>query len=653
MECCWKEDWSDRLVDVGVGMMTEPATPAPLFISTAAESGSKSRGARNNRSADSSSWVAAVRRIWTLGSIYFKGEQRLRAYLLLSSLLIFCAITAGMHVALSYVQRDFSTALSTKDVAGFEHAVWKFIGIIIVATPLFAIYDYVQNLLSVEWRVWLTDFFLNDYFANRAYFDLKMEGKLDNPDQRICEDVASFVGNAVDIISLTSSKVFHSFAFTGVLWSIAPELVYFLLLYSVVGTFVTIHIFGKKIMHLKLQGLQKEADFRYSLVRIRDNAESIAFYRAEKHELHSIKGFFSALVKNARELIIWSRHLALFSNAYDFLVLIVPSLIIAPRFFKGEVEFGVVTQSAYAFRKVLSALSVIILKFDHFSGLAAQTERLDALLRALGNHCGNQTFRRHLDLQAQKSSKILQVYDELTPLTEESTGYISREEGQGLVITGLHITTPNLRTTLIRNLNISLSPGESLLIMGPSGCGKSSLLRVIAGLWNVGEGIIRGPSQREMFFLPQRPYMPLGTLQDQLLFPVSDSSFKYLSDENLLRFLEDVSLADLPGRTGGFGVCCDWADVLSTGEQQRLAFARLFLHEPNMAFLDEATSALDLENESRLYSLLKRKIETYISVGHRLSLVKFHTHILEFGENFDWTIYSRSDFERSRLHSIN
>lgn len=634
-------------------MMTELANPVPILISTAAESGSKNRGARNSRSASSSSWVVAVTRIWRLGSIYFKGEQKLRACLLLSSVLILCAITAGIHVALSYVQRDFSTALSTKDVAGFEHAVWIFIGIIIVATPLFAFYDYMQNLLSVEWRVWLTDFFLNDYFANRSYFDLKMEGKLDNPDQRICEDVASFVGNAVDIISLTSSKVFHSFAFTGVLWSIAPELVYFLLLYSVVGTFVTIHIFGKKIMHLKLQGLQKEADFRYSLVRIRDNAESIAFYRAEKHELHSIKGVFSALVKNARELIIWSRHLALFSNAYDFLVLIVPSLIIAPRFFKGEVEFGVVTQSAYAFRKVLSALSVIILKFDNFSGLAAQTERLDALLRALGNHYGNQTFGRHLDLQVQKSSKILQVYDELTPLTEDSSGYILREEGQGLVITGLHITTPNLRTTLIRNLNLSLSPGESLLIMGPSGCGKSSLLRVIAGLWNVGEGIIQGPSQREMFFLPQKPYMPLGTIRDQLLFPVSGSSFKHLSDENLLKFLEDVSLADLPGRTGGFGVCSDWADVLSTGEQQRLAFARLFLHEPTMAFLDEATSALDLENESRLYSLLKRKIETYISVGHRLSLVKFHTHILEFGENFDWRVYSRFDFERSRLHSIN
>jgi ABC-type uncharacterized transport system fused permease/ATPase subunit len=635
-------------------MMTEPATSTSILVSMAGETGSKSRGASsNNRSAASSSWVVVVRRIWRLGSIYFKGEQKLRAYLLLTSVLILCAITAGMHVALSYVQRDFSTAISNKDVAGFELAVWKFIGIIIVATPLFAFYEYMQNLLGVEWRVWLTDFLISDYFANRAYFNLKMEGKLDNPDQRICEDVASFVGNVVDIISLTSSKVLNSFAFTGVLWSIAPELVYFLLLYSVVGTFVTIRSFGKKIMHLKLQSLQKEADFRYSLVRIRDNAESIAFYRAEKHELHSIKGFFSALVKNARELIIWSRHLALFSNAYDFVVLIVPSLIIAPRFFKGEVEFGVVTQSAYAFRKVLSALSVIILKFDHFSGLAAQTERLDALLRALGNHCGNQTLLCRLDLQSQKSSKILQVYNELTPLTEESTGYISREEGQGLVITGLHITTPNLQTTLIKNLNLSLSPGESLLIMGPSGCGKSSLLRVIAGLWNRGEGVIQGPSQKEMFFLPQKPYMPLGTLRDQLLFPVSDNSFKYVSNENLLRYLEDVSLADLQGRTGGFGVCCDWADVLSTGEQQRLAFARLFLHEPGMAFLDEATSALDLENESRLYSLLERKIGTYISVGHRLSLVKFHTHILEFGENFDWTIHSRFDFESSRLHSLN
>eukprot|EP01018_Ginkgo_biloba_P012072 Gb_27197 [translate_table: standard] len=590
-----------------------------------------------------------VRKIWTLGSIYFKGEQKLRAWILLSIVLFLCGMSAGMYVLLSYVQRDFSTALSNKDVASFHQATWKFIGIVIVATPLFAFYGYMQDLLSVEWRVWLTNFLLSDYFANRAYFDLKMEGKLDNPDQRICEDVASFVRNAVDIIALTSSKVLNICAFTGVLWSIAPELVYFLLVYSVIGTFVTIRIFGQKIMHLKLQGLQKEADFRYSLVRIRDNAESIAFYRGEKHELVAIKGFFSALVKNTRELIIWSRNIALFSNAYDFTVLILPSLIIAPRFFAGKVEFGVVTQSGFAFQRVLSALSVVILKFDHFSGLAAQTERLDSLLRALGNHSGSQILLGHHDRQSQKSSKILDVDNELTPLFDlVPTGHISREEGQGLTITGLYITTPNLRTVLIKDLSVSLSPGESLLIMGPSGCGKSSLLRAIAGLWTRGEGVIQGPPSKETFFLPQKPYMPLGTLRDQLHFPVSDSSSTYLSNEKLSRFLNDVSLADLPARAGGFSVCCDWVDVLSTGEQQRLAFARLLLHEPKMAFLDEATSALDSANESRLYSLLERKIDTYISVGHRLSLVKFHTHVLEFGENFDWAFYSRLEFESSR-----
>ncbi|KAH9317737.1 hypothetical protein KI387_019506, partial [Taxus chinensis] len=316
--------------------------------------------------ADAANTRVMAKKVWRLGSIYFKSEQKIRAYLLLSSVLVLCGVNAGMHVILSYIQRDFSTALSNKDVGGFYRATWKFIGIVIVATPLLAFYEYLQDLLSVEWRIWLTDFLLSGYFANRAYFDLKMEGNLDNPDQRICEDVANFVRNAVDIISLTSSKVLNIFAFTGVLWSIAPELVYFLLVYSVIGTFATVWIFGQKIMLLKLQGLQKEADFRYSLVRIRDNAESIAFYRGEEDESISIKGSFSAVVKNARELIIWNRHLALFSNAYDFSVLILPSLIIAPRFFRGEVEFGVVTQSAMAFRRVLSALSVIILKFDRF-----------------------------------------------------------------------------------------------------------------------------------------------------------------------------------------------------------------------------------------------------------------------------------------------
>eukprot|EP00249_Psilotum_nudum_P022001 c28335_g1_i2 orf=1323-2528(+) len=312
------------------------------------------------------SW-SLVLNVWRLGGLYFHGaDSKRKARFLLLVVLLLCAVSAGMLVQFSYVLKDLSTALSNKDVDGFYQAILKFACVVAVAAPLLAYYDYMQDLLVIEWRIWLTDTILSDYFANRSYFDLKMEGKLDNPDQRICEDVASFVRNAVDIITLTTSKVLNICAFTGVLWSIASELVYFLLLYSAVGTFLTVKVFGNRIMSLKFQALQKEADFRYSLVRIRDNAESIAFYRGEKHESNSINGFFSSLILNAREIIIWSRHLSLFSHTYEFAVQIIPSLLIAPRYFAGQVEFGVVSQAGFAFRRALTSLSVITLKFENF-----------------------------------------------------------------------------------------------------------------------------------------------------------------------------------------------------------------------------------------------------------------------------------------------
>lgn len=547
---------------------------------------------------------------------------------------------------LSYVQRDFSTALSKKDLEGFHKATWKFVMMVFVATPLFAVYEYMQGLLGLEWRIWLTDLLLADYFRDRAYFDLKMDGKLDNPDQRICEDIANFVGNAVGIITLTSGKVLRIFSFTGVLWSISPQLVFFLFFYSSIGTYFTIRFFGEKIMHFKFQGLQMEADFRYSLVRIRDNAESIAFYRGEKHEVSSIRGFFSILVGNTRELLVWTRHLALFSNAYEYAVVIIPSLIIAPRYFAGEVEFGVISQTGFAFKSILTALSMIVLKFDHFSGLAAQTERLDGLLEAL---LENSTTQLASKCNEQQSAVVeLGNYNDATTallLNAKSFGFIEREVGVGLVVRQLNVYTPNLKTLLIKNLDFNLAPGDSLLIMGPSGCGKSSFLRTVAGLWNRGEGFIQGPTHRETFFLPQKPYMPLGNLQEQLLFPSAELKAGTLDQERLMRQLEEVALEDLLTKVGGLDAVCDWGGILSAGEQQRLAFARLLLHDPVMAFLDEATSALDIANEAKLYNLLEEKIPSYISVGHRSSLVKFHTYVLKLDNIEQWKLYTRKEFD--------
>lgn len=219
-----------------------------------------------------------------------------------------------------------------------------------------------------------------------------------------------------------------------------------------------------------------------------------------------------------------------------------------------------------------------------------------------------------------------------------------REVGPGLILKDLSIITPNSHSVLYRDLNLELAPGESLLVMGPSGCGKSSLLRAIAGLWTRGSGLLQCPPSTDTFFLPQKPYMTLGSLRDQLLFPRSTNASSISSDSELHMALEEVRLETLSGRVGGLDAVKDWSDTLSAGEQQRLAFARLFLHCPTVAFLDEASSALDAGNEARLYALLSEKLETYVSVGHRHSLVKHHTFVLEFRDDSSWTVCPRDEF---------
>ncbi|XP_024394035.1 uncharacterized protein [Physcomitrium patens] len=550
---------------------------------------------------------------------------------------------------MSYVQRDFSTALSSKDVAEFYRAIRRFVMIVIFAAPLDSFYQYMQELLSLEWRAWMSEYLLSSYFSNRAYFDLKMDGKVDNPDQRICEDVYSFVKNSVEIIALFSGKFLSVIGFAGVLWTIAPELVYFLVVYATFGTLVTVKGFGGRLTSLKFKALQREAEFRYSLVRVRDNVESIAFYGGESHEAATTKDFLVSMVENVRELIVWNRHLSLFNNIYEFSMIIVPSIIVAPRYFSGQVQFGVISQTGYAFHKILAALSVIVFKFDSISGLAVQTERLEALLSALETHTGDvRVMKRYfgrtsasLGLAADEDREDISLLNISGPVP---TGNIKREVGPGLIMRDVSIIPPNSQCVLYHDLNLQLSFGESLLVMGPSGCGKSSLLRAVAGLWSRGTGSIQSPLSSDTFFLPQKPYMPLGSLRDQLLFPSNANVCSYSSDSDLHEALKEVALDGLPARFGGLDAVHDWSDTLSSGEQQRLAFARLFLHCPKVAFLDEASSALDAGNEARLYAILSKKLATYVSVGHRTALVKHHTYVLEFKDDRSWSLCTRDVF---------
>lgn len=565
-----------------------------------------------------SPWIAVVAYMLSIPLctfVYFRSRllPRWQQWAMLALLLVLSLSVSGLNVVISYVANFFTTALAKKDQGEFWRFLFVYAGVFVVGTPIVVSYSYIRDKLGLYWRKWMTKTFLDQYFSQRNYYRVKLKNELDNPDQRIAEDIKSFTGNSLFFLLTILGAILDIISFSWILWSISKLLSVFVIFYALLGTGIAF-IFVRKLMTLNFNQLKKEADFRYGLVHIRDNAESIAFYRGEAQEEFQVGQRFGQVFRNFNLLIGWQRHVGYFRKGYNYAIVILPSLLLAPIYFSGKIEYGDITQANIAFSQVLSALSVVVDQIESLSAFSASINRLGE-------------FRDSLQEQQE------------IPETESRT--IDTVVAPQLSLEHITLETPKHHKILVKDLSLAVQSGSGLLIVGQSGVGKSSLLRTIAGLWNSGTGHLVRPKLDQMLFLPQRPYMILGTLRSQLLYPNTSIDI----DEKQLRLvLELVNLADLPERLGGFEAVLDWADVLSLGEQQRLAFARLLLTRPRYAILDEATSALDLKNEEYLYKQLQGTETTFISVGHRLSLLKYHQQVLELLGDSEWRIVPAQEY---------
>ncbi|MBI5591293.1 MAG: ABC transporter ATP-binding protein/permease [Deltaproteobacteria bacterium] len=535
-------------------------------------------------------------------------RSRRRAWVLLATVLLLSLSMTGINVAFSYITNYFTNALVEKN----QDLAYLFVGVyfcgFMIGIPIVAFYFYVLGYLGMRWREWLTNEFLRKYFSNRSYYEIETLAEIDNPDQRIMEDIRSFTRTSLWFLLILMGSLMDLFSFTGILWSKSVLLVVVVLGYSLVGTLLTFLI-GRRLIGLNFNQLRYEADFRYSLVHVRDNAESIAFYQGEKPELAQIGGRFKKVLGNFNLLIGWQRNLSFFTTGYSYLPAVLPFIVLFPQYFSGQINYGDMMQANFAFLHIYAALSLIVSQMEQITTFAASIERLS-------------TFA-----------------DAITPTPVHG---IQIYEADRFALKDVTLLTPDKDRTLFQNLTMDLEGSNNLVVGGQSGVGKSSLLRAIAGLWTQGSGIVLRPPLEEIFFLPQKPYMLLGSLRDQMLYPRMELE---IPEDELRRVLESVNLADLPERSGGFKAKLVWADVLSLGEQQRLAFARLFINHPGFAVLDEATSALDGENEAMLYQKLQELDIHYISVGHRSSILDYHDHVLELQGQDKWELLTVDDYK--------
>jgi putative ATP-binding cassette transporter len=537
-------------------------------------------------------------RIWHLVIPYWRSEEKGKAWLLLIAVIGLSLFNVAISVIVNRWYRDFYNSLENKDVAAFTHLMLFFCGIAAVAI-LAAVYRlYLTQMLTIRWRRWLTEKHFARWLDHKNYYHLEQGGYTDNPDQRLSEDLNSFTSDTLSLVLGLISTVVSLVSFSIILWGVSGSIEVFgitvpgymfwcALVYAGVGSWLA-HLIGRRLIGLSNNQQRYEADLRFAMIRIRENAESIALYDGEPNENRRLNNRFGKVWHNFWTIMQVQKRLKFFTTGYGQIAIIFPFVVAAPRYFAGKIQLGELMQINSAFGNVQENFSWFIDAYVTLAGWKATSDRLLSFRQAMSDN-----EARPRDIKVAHQGSQVQVDD-------------------------LDLSVSGGRT-LLGGASLAVAAGERVMLSGRSGSGKSTLLRAMGNLWSSGAGRITLPNERALF-LPQRPYLPIGSLREALSYP------QPVADYPAERYAQVLETCRLPHLVSRLDESNHWQRMLSPGEQQRLAFARALLYAPKWLYMDEATSAMDEEDEASLYQALIDELPglSIISVGHRSSLKRFH-----------------------------